>query len=182
ATGRRGRAGHDDALEIRRPSVPAVDWSDREGERIDLEALPDGVRAGGVSLRFLDEPDVGDLYNFCWAIEGQTPSGPDGVQVEAERFDVGWDGLRVAGRVRRQGAVLRLHGVIHNRRKDHRLRLHVGLPRSTETVVAGAPFELVERPLVGEGGEGEAPSPTWPARHVVIASNVAVLHEGVFEY
>ena len=52
----------------------------------------------------------------------------------------------------------------------------------TETLVAGAPFELVERPLVGEGGEGEAPSPTWPARHVVIASNVAVLHEGVFEY
>jgi alpha-mannosidase len=35
---------------------------------------------------------------------------------------------------------------------------------------------------VGEGGEGEAPSPTWPARHVVVASGTGVLGEGVFEY
>jgi alpha-mannosidase len=49
-------------------------------------------------------------------------------------------------------------------------------------VLAGAPFELVDRPLVGEGGEGEAPSPTWPARHVVMAAGTAVFHEGVFEY
>jgi hypothetical protein len=48
--------------------------------------------------------------------------------------------------------------------------------------VAGAPLELVERPLVGEGGERETPSATWPARHVVMAADTAILHEAVFEY
>jgi alpha-mannosidase len=71
---------------------------------------------------------------------------------------------------------------IHNEREDHRLRAHVGLWGPASRAWAGAPFEIVERPLVGEGGEGEAPSPTWPARHVVVASGTGVLGEGVFEY
>jgi alpha-mannosidase len=75
-----------------------------------------------------------------------------------------------------------LDGTIRNERPDHRLRLHVTLPRPAGTAVAGAPFELVRRPPIGEGSAAEAPSPTWPARHVVLASDTAVLHEGVFEY
>jgi alpha-mannosidase len=168
--------------EFERFGVPAVEWENEEGDTIELRPLPDGIDADGVTLRFLDEPDVGDLYNFCWAREGQTPIGPERVHVDGDRFGAEWDGVRVSGRVWRRGDVIRLGGVIRNDRRDHRLRLHVALPRPTETVLAGAPFELVERPLVGEGGEGEAPSPTWPARHVVIASGVAVLHQGVFEY
>ncbi|MGH2525980.1 MAG: hypothetical protein ACRDG2_04455, partial [Actinomycetota bacterium] len=76
----------------------------------------------------------------------------------------------------------RLDGVIQNEREDHRLRLHVQLPNATDRAVAGAPFELVDRPLVGEGSSIETASPTWPARHVVMASQTAVFGEGVFEY
>jgi alpha-mannosidase/mannosylglycerate hydrolase len=47
--------------------------------------------------------------------------------------------------------------------------------------VALAPFEVVERPLLSEGGT-ETPSPTWPARGAVLAGDVAVCMEGVFEY
>jgi hypothetical protein len=77
---------------------------------------------------------------------------------------------------------VRLDGVIRNDRPDHRLRLVVILPSTVDRALAGAPFELVSRPLVGEGSGLEAASATWPARHVVVAGNVAVLHEGVFEY
>jgi alpha-mannosidase len=170
------------AQEFEGPDVPVVDWANQDGEPIGLRALTDGIEADGMTLRFFDEPDVGDLYNFCWAVEGQAPSAPDRVGVDGERFEAEWDGVLASGRAWRQRGILRVAGLIRNERTDHRLRAHVGLPRTTATVLAGAPFELLERPLVGEGGEGEAPSPTWPARHVVIASDVAVLHEGVFEY
>ncbi len=169
--------------------VPGLGWSAQVGgevpmTEVELSALPDGIEVDGVPLRFFDEPDVGDLYNFCWAEEGQDPSAADRVQVDGDGFQAEWDGLRVVGRVTRRAdeGVLRIEGLIHNEREDHRLRLHVGLPRPAGRAVAGAPFELVERPLVGEGGEGELPSPTWPARHVVMASDTAVLGEGVFEY
>ena len=184
AAGIVGRASvvADAASEFEGLGVPPVQWENEDRAAVELRATPAGIEADGVSFRFLDEPDVGDLYNFCWAIEGQTPTGPERVDVHGDRFEATWAGLRVAGRVWRQGELLRVQGVTRNERKDHRLRLHVGLPRRPETVVAGAPFELVHRPLVGEGGEVEAPSLTWPARHVVIASDVAVFHEGVFEY
>src|SRR5439155_12281775 len=42
--------------------------------------------------------------------------------------------------------------------------------------------ELVERALVSEGSEVEAPSPTWPARGAVLAGGVAMLAKGVLEY
>jgi alpha-mannosidase len=182
---RRAEPGHPPSArpwEFERFGLPAVDWTDEEGAPVELRALPDGIEAGGIPLRFLDEPDIGDLYNFCPVEMGQIATGPDRAEIDGESFDVAWGGLRVSGRVWRQGDVLRLRATIHNERPDHRLRLHIGLPHPTDLVLAGAPFELVERPLVGEGGEGEVPSPTWPARHAVIASDVTVLHEGVFEY
>jgi hypothetical protein len=154
------------------------------GEDVELLRHPGGFVVDGVPIRFLDEPDVGDLYNFCWAEEGQLPVGPDRVDVHGGRFEAAWDDLRLEGHVTRHidEPFFRIDGVIHNEREDHRLRLHVGLPQSASRVVAGAPFELVERPLVGEGGDIEAPSATWPARHIVLASDTAMFHEGVVEY
>jgi Glycosyl hydrolases family 38 N-terminal domain/Alpha mannosidase middle domain len=173
-----------------REGVPGNGWSVVDAGRepppanVEVSAAPDGFVADGVAIRLLDEPDVGDLYNFCDAEPGQLPTPPDEITVEGHEVIAAWSGLSVALRVMRRADedFLRFEGVIHNERPDHRLRLHVGLREPTDRSLAGSPFELVDRPLVGEGGEGEVPSSTWPARHVVMASGTAILHEGVFEY
>jgi alpha-mannosidase len=143
-----------------------------------------GIVVGGVELRFLDEPDVGDLYNFCWADHAQRPAPPREVTIDGDAWRVVWEGLSIEGRALRVGdqPFLILDGTIRNTRPDHRLRLHVDLPEPATCAWAGAPLEVVERPLVGEGSEVEAPSATWPARHVVLAGGAAVFCEGVFEY
>jgi alpha-mannosidase len=164
--------------------TPAPPGARARSESIRMSAVDGGVEVDGLALRFLDEPDVGDLYTFCPAEPAQRPSPPNAVRVDGERFDLDWDGLDIAARAIRPAGepFVVLDGVIRNDRPDHRLRLHVDLPRPADRALAGSPFELVERPLVGEGGDVEAPSPTWPARHVVLASGIAILHEGVFEY
>ncbi|HYZ13979.1 MAG TPA: hypothetical protein VFA08_10290 [Actinomycetota bacterium] len=153
---------------------------------ISLEPLADGsgVSVDGTPVRLFDEPDVGDLYNWCPAERDHRRSPPTSVVVEGRAFEAEWDGLRVDVRVSRRAdePFFRLEGVIQNEREDHRLRLHIELPDTTDRAVAGAPFELVDRPLVGEGSSIETASPTWPARHVVMASQTAVFGEGVFEY
>jgi alpha-mannosidase len=155
-----------------------------EPEPVELEPVDGGVSADGVEIRLFDDPDAGDLYNWCPAEQDQRPTSPSRVSIEARGFTASWDGMRVAALVGRLAgeAFLRLEMTVRNERPNHRVRLHVRLPSATDRAVAGSPFELVERPLVGEGGEGEAASPTWPARHVVMASDTAVFHEGVFEY
>jgi alpha-mannosidase len=173
-----------------REGVPALGYAvvgeprDSRLEPVAVEPVDGGVSVDGVELRFLDEPDLGDLYNFCPATEDQRPSPATSVDVDGDLVTATWDALEVEVRItRRDGErFLRLDGTIRNRREDHRLRLHVGLGRRVGDALAGAPFELVSRPLVGEGSEGEAPSPTWPARHVILAGDAAVMHEGVFEY
>jgi alpha-mannosidase len=70
---------------------------------------------------------------------------------------------------------------VRNDRSDHRLRLHVTLDEPGIGSVAMAPFEVVERPLVTEGGT-ETPSQTWPARGAVSSGGVSVFHPAVFEY
>ncbi len=142
-----------------RDGVPGLGW------RVDpVSAEPQEVPA---ELHFWveDEPDEGDLYNFCPG-EGEVPITDvrvHSVQREGEPF-------------------VRLDVEIDNRRPDHRLRLRIPLPERVEEVVAGSPFELVTRGLVSEGGDVELPSPTWPARGVVLAGGVAVLAAGVIEY
>ncbi|HEY5860903.1 MAG TPA: hypothetical protein VIX62_11510 [Actinomycetota bacterium] len=175
-----------------REGVPGNGWSVSPAGRepallpVAIEILPDsdGVVADGIALRLFDEPDVGDLYTFCYAEEGQTPSPPASIELEGHEVRARWDGVLVVLRIvhRADEPFLRLEGTIHNERPDHRLRLHVGIEGPVTGSVAGSPFELVERPLVGEGSGVESASTTWPARGVVMAGGVAVLHEGVFEY
>jgi alpha-mannosidase len=143
-----------------------------------------GVVADGVPIRLFDEPDVGDLYNFCPAEPSQRATGPAAIEVKGHEVVAVWDRLVVLLRITRRAEepFLRLEGVVRNERPDHRLRLHVGLGAPAEGSLAGSPFELVERPSVGEGSALEVASPTWPARQVVAAGGTAVLHEGVMEY
>jgi hypothetical protein len=173
-----------------REGVPGLGW------RVDPSPRPPGeevlrpqvaggsLRLGDVVLTLRDEPDVGDLYTFCprQGAEPATPTWRVGEDGFAEAvFD---EDLAVRLRCsRREGEpFLRLEGWISNGRGDHRLRLHVELPGPARGSVAGAPFELVPRPLRSEGSDLEPPSPTWPARGAVLAGGLAVLAEGVVEY
>jgi hypothetical protein len=175
-----------------REGVPGNGWAmvlagrEPDLEPVSIEPLPDGsgVSADGVPIRCFDEPDVGDLYTFCYEREGRAPDPATTITVDGDETTWTWPELRVSMRImRRTGeGFLRLDGVIHNDRPDHRLRLHVGLRSPATGSLAGSPFELVERPLVGEGSTVESPSPTWPARGVVMAGGRALLHEGVCEY
>jgi alpha-mannosidase len=90
--------------------------------------------------------------------------------------------VELAFRRRADEPFVRVAVVVESRRPDHRLRLHVELLHPTHGSVAGAPFELVDRPLLSEGSDLELPSPTWPARGYVAAGGIALLHPGVFEY
>ncbi|MGH2652293.1 MAG: hypothetical protein ACRDHK_13910, partial [Actinomycetota bacterium] len=173
-----------------REGVPGLGWQVEPGPIVPAEVpleveAPDGwVLADGIAFTLRDEPDIGDLYNFCPTEDGQQAREPVWTVAAGTADAVFDDGLRAHVRVaRREGeAFLRLNGEIDNRGPDHRLRLHVRLPPWASGSVAGSPFELVERGLVSEGSALEAPSPTWPARHVVLAGGVAAYGEGVFEY
>jgi alpha-mannosidase len=174
-----------------RGGVPALGW------RVDTDPptsseRPVSVSVGrrgrhfevdGVEAWLVDAADVGDLYNFCPS-EGARPLILDheanGSSVSARS---GRD-LHVDIRVSRRAdePFIRLEGTVSNRRPDHRLRLHVRLPEAVDHVVAGSPFELVERGLVSEGSDREVASPTWPARGCVLAAGVGALSDGVIEY
>jgi len=173
-----------------REGAPGLGWRVEPGTvdpakvPVEVEA-PDGwVLADGIAFTLRDEPDVGDLYNFCPAEEGQRADEPVWTVAAGTADAVFDDGLRVRVRIARRAdePFIRLNGEVDNRRPDHRLRLHVRLPDRASGSIAGSPFELVERELVSEGSPLEAPSPTWPARHVVLAGGVAAYGEGVFEY
>jgi alpha-mannosidase len=176
-----------------REGVPGMGWSVApQGVEMPPD-VPVQVREGhdgaivadGMELVLLDEPDLGDLYNFCPAEDGQVPWGPAEIHVDGQGVRAWFDdALEVRMRfTRREGEpFLRIDGVIENRRPDHRLRLHVGLDREPSTTLAGSPFELVVRPLASEGSDLETASRSWPARGLVSAGGTAVFHEGVFEY
>src|SRR6266540_1540694 len=89
---------------------------------------------------------------------------------------------RARARVRMARARARPRVAAARPQRRARLRLRIPLPERVEEVVACSPFELVTRGLVSEGGDVELPSPTWPARGVVLAGGVAVLAAGVIEY
>ena len=71
---------------------------------------------------------------------------------------------------------------LDNHSRDHRLRWHIPLPSPTRASAAEGQFAVVERGLTPEGGHGEVPLPTYPARGFVHAAGVSVLLEHVTEY
>ena len=174
-----------------REGIPGLGWRvDANVAASPKTAAPqekDGwVTCGGIAFTLRDEPDVGDLYNFCFEERGQRARHPrwsvaaEDNEVQAH-FDEGLS-VRMHFAQRKGESFVRLSGEIANRRPNHRLRIHARLAEPASGSLAGSPFQLVERGLVSEGGELEAPSPTWPARHVVLAGGIVAFHEGVFEY
>jgi alpha-mannosidase len=180
---------------LERDGVPGLGWlvGPSAGEApgtaevpVQLHATDGRIVADGMAFELVDEPDVGDLYTFCPAGRGEGPVPPARLEIDEGRqmAVASWGALEVRIRISRRAGepFLRLAGEIHNALPDHRLRLHVSLPRDAGETLAGSPFELVHRAATSEGSDLEPPSPTWPARGVVAAAGVAVLHEGVFEY
>ena len=132
-------------------------------------------------LRFTDQADHGDLYTF-------EPFGPvkyaTSLATEDAVATCSFDGFDAAVRATRHPAdeFLRLHFEIDNRSPDHRVQIEFATQSPPLDARAGAPFEIVTRPAVGEGGDSEPPPRQWPARGFVAAGGTCVLGDGVFEY
>jgi len=176
-----------------RDGVPGLGWTvSAEGSPPTPRPKPvalalDGGRVvldEGTVITFTDEDDIGDLYTFC-PPQGGLPRSPVAVESSGPGQALArFDGAAITLEITRRAGepFVRLDGRIDNARPDHRLRLWVDLDSAPASSTALVPFEIVDRPLVGEGYEYEAGSPTWPARGAVLAAGTAILAEGVVEY
>ncbi len=142
------------------------------------------VFEGTIRVSFTVEDDDGDLFTFS-PVPGSSPEGPSSIhQADTGTTTVAFDGIDVNVMATRGGGdpCVRLDLTVSNRRSDHRLRMHVDLPEAVDSSTALSPFEVVERPLQGEGFSSEVGSRTWPARGAILAGHTAVFAEGVVEY
>ncbi|MER7546254.1 alpha-mannosidase [Spirillospora sp. NPDC127506] len=160
--------------------------------------------------RIVDGGDLGDTYNYAPPARDRIVGDPvtvdvarasDGPLVAA--FDIvrtyrwprGGD-LDAGARSRAEEDVtvttraelragepfLRLRTTFDNRCDDHRVRLHLSLPRRADSSFAEGQFAITERGPAAEGGFGERPVPTYPASGFVAAGGLAVLLEHATEY
>jgi alpha-mannosidase len=188
-------------------SVPALGWSSvplhREtalgADLLELGVAPDGtldLLGGDVALegvgRLVDGRDAGDSYNYAPDDEEEVVDVPEDVRVERDGREVlvvrtyRWQGSAVdvsmQAEVRPGEPFCRLRISFDNPCRNHRLRFHVPLPQLAEVSHAEGQFAVVERAPVCEGGHGEVPLATYPARGFVDAGGVAVLLDHVMEY
>jgi alpha-mannosidase len=161
-----------------------------------LELLGSGRELQGVG-RLVDGRDVGDSYNYAPSEDDVLADEPDEVRVELVsagpvrgELEVvrgyRWQDERVevttAVELRAGEPFCRLRISFDNPCRNHRLRFHIPLPGHAEASAAEGQFAVVERGLEAEGGHGEVPLPTFPARGFVDAGGVAVLLDHVLEY
>jgi mannosylglycerate hydrolase len=168
-----------------------------------------GVSLAGVG-RIVDGGDFGDTYNHAPPARDRVVDAPLEVRVVVleegplrGRLEVlrtyAWPtGVLPDGSARTDGDVtvevvttlelhagepfVRLRVAFENTARDHRVRWIVPLPVPAERSAAEGQFAVVERGLVMEGGHGEVPLPTHPARGFVHASGVTLLLDHVTEY
>ncbi len=175
-----------------------------------LRVLAAGRELAGVG-RLVDGGDAGDLYNYAPPSGADElldepaevgvrllEAGPLRARLEVAR-QYRWprglaadDLSRASERLpaatttlvelRAGEPFVRLSVAVENRCRDHRLRLHVPLARGSERSAAEGQFAVVERGREAEGGHGEVPLPTFPARGFVAAGGVALLLDQVTEY
>jgi mannosylglycerate hydrolase len=69
-----------------------------------------------------------------------------------------------------------------NPSRDHRLRVHLPLPRPAQVSEAESAFAVVTRPLVAEGRPDEFGLPTYASHRFVSAGGLSVAHVGLCEY
>jgi alpha-mannosidase len=77
---------------------------------------------------------------------------------------------------------VRVEVTFENRSRDHRVRFHVPLPGVATGSAAEGQYAVVERGLEAEGGHGEVPLPTFPARGFVHTLGISALLDHIVEY
>ena len=170
------------------------------------------VRGAGVTLdgvaRIVDSGEAGDRYNYAPPPQDRLVDTPGGVraqlveagplrarlQVERDyRWPVGLAGARRAAaevdvtvvtrvELRAGEPFVRLRISFDNPVSDHRVRVHLPLPRPVDRSWAEGGYAVVERGVEGEGGHGEHPLPTFPAQAFVAVDGLAVLCDHLTEY
>lgn len=179
---------------------------------ISIEVDPaDGTFAidghGGLGA-LVDGGDVGDTYNWCPPATDTVVDQPTAVRTRVledgplrarlevvrsftlpERAEggrrVGEHQVEITTVLELRAAedLVRVHVAFDNHGlRDHRLRVHLPLPRAAATSRAECAFAVVERGLVAEGGPTEMALPTFPSRRFVSAGGLTVVHEGLLEY
>jgi mannosylglycerate hydrolase len=169
-----------------------------------------GTTLDGVG-RLVDGGDAGDSYNYAPPDDdpvvtepesvtvSPAASGPLRAAVEVVRTYLWPRGLDGEGGLARSAELalvpvstrvelragepfVRLRVWFDNPCEQHRVRLHVPLAQPAAGSAAEGQFAVVERGLTAEGGHGEIPLPTFPARGFVAAGGAAVLLDHVSEY
>jgi alpha-mannosidase len=188
-------------------TVPPLGWTSVSAqnaravgnELLEVNVRPDGtfdLLGGEGDLegvgRLVDGRDVGDSYNYAPPEDDVPSEEPADVRVEPAGQEVlvvrtyDWQGstVEVAMRieVRPGEPFCRVRISFDNPCRNHRLRFHIPLPEPAEVSHAEGQFAVVERGLEAEGGHGEVPLATFPARGFVDAGGVAVLLDHVMEY
>jgi alpha-mannosidase len=190
-------------------TVPALGWTslrpdeaEISGDRLDNGVVKVSVRLDGtldivgggreVSSvgRLVDGGDVGDSYNYApGGAEVDEPEdvrvdfrGPEVLVVRIYRWGEAVVAITTHVELRPGEPFVRLRIAFDNPSSDHRLRFHIPLPERADVSHAEGQFAVVERSLEAEGGHGEVPLPTYPARGFVDAGGVAVLLDHVMEY
>jgi alpha-mannosidase len=110
------------------------------------------------------------------------PRGLDGAGGAARSAELVEVAVTTTVELRAGEPFVRLRVAFDNPCVQHRVRLHVPLATAAGTSAAEGQFAVVERGLVAEGGHGEVPLPTFPARGFVAAGGAAVLLDHVTEY
>jgi mannosylglycerate hydrolase len=166
-----------------------------------------GVALAGVG-RLVDGGDAGDSYNYAPPERDRLVDRPNTVEVRTaapgpvtgslevvrsytwpraldgeQRSDQSLEvEVTTTVELRAGEPFCRLRVSFENPCRDHRLRLHVPLPHPVDRSWAEGQFAVAERGLSAEGGHGEVPLPTFPARGFVAVEGVALLLDQVMEY
>jgi alpha-mannosidase len=193
------------------PKAPAAELHPHHGAAIEsdslrVEAVPDGTltlldKMTGRRFEHLhgleDEPDVGDLYNFCpvdaeitWRSESATArilrDGPLVHELEVRVTAGEAVAVTVTTVVRLIDGIRRVEFVttIDNDAEDHRLRAVFPVAEPSDVRAEGQ-FALVHRPLVPEPPKAEWCEPPDATQHTlgaVALGELALITKGLPEY
>ena len=180
-------------------SVPAASGPGLGNALLEVDVRPDGtfdLLGGERDLkgvgRLVDGRDVGDSYNYAPPPDDELVDTPEDVRVDFDgrkvlvvrtyRWRDSTVEVTMCIEVRPGEPFCRLRISFDNPSRDHRLRFYIPLPEPAAVSHAEGQFAVVERGLDAEGGHGEVPLPTYPARGFVDAGGVAVLLDHVMEY